>query len=170
MSTSTRRARAASGLATGYTMVELVVVLVLVGVLAAVAVPKMAVGLSIRDDAWRDGLLSAMRYAQKTAVSHRRMVCASVSNTQVVLTIASGNPATSCDTNLTGPNGNAAGSAFAASDNTAMTTVVSPSGVIYFQSDGRATTDGAGATTASRTLTPSGLTAISVIGETGHAE
>ena len=151
----------------GFTMVELVVVLMLVGVLAAVAVPKMGGLMGARDDAWRDGLLDAMRYAQKSAVSHRRLVCATVSNTQVSLQIATTNPASSCDASLMGPSGN---NVFASSGTSTMTTAVSPAGVIFFQSDGRVTTDAAGATTADRTLTPLGLSAIAIIGETGHAE
>lgn len=151
----------------GFTMVELVVVVMLVGVLAAVAVPKMAAVMGARDDAWRDGLLDALRYAQKSAVSHRRLVCATVSNTQVTLQIATTNPASLCDASLTGPS---ASNVFASSGTSAMTTTVSASGVIYFQPDGRATSDGAGNTTADRTVTPSGQSPISIIGETGHAE
>lgn len=149
-------------------MVELVVVMVLVGVLAAIAVPKMAAALGSRDDAWRDGLLDALRYAQKSAVSHRRLVCVTVGNTQVTLQIATTNPATSCDANLVGPT-NSTG-VYASASNSAMTTTVAAAGVIYFQPDGRSTTDGAGSSTASRTITPQGLSALTVIGETGHAE
>ena len=151
----------------GFTMVELVVVLMLVGVLAAVAVPKMGGLMGARDDAWRDGLLDAMRYAQKSAVSHRRLVCATVANTQVSLQIATTNPASSCDANLAGPAGN---HVFASAGTASMTTAVAPAGVIFFQPDGRVTTDGAGTATANRTVTPAGLSAITVIGETGHAE
>lgn len=151
----------------GFTMVELVVVLMLVGVLGAVALPRMQGLLSFRDDAWRDGLLDAMRYAQKTAVSHRRLVCMTVADRQVTLQMATANPATSCNATLAGPAG---GSVFATSANTNMLTSVAPSGVIFFQPDGRSTTDGAGTTPTNRIISPSGLTPLSLIGETGHAE
>lgn len=152
----------------GYTMVELVMVIVLASILAAVALPKLQVATNIRDDIWRDGLLSGVRFAQKSAVSHRRLVCATVADTQITLQIASANPATSCDTDLIGPSG---AGVFARSGNGSTKTTVSPSGVIYFQPDGRVTTDGAGTTVASRTLTITGVgTAIGIVGETGHAE
>lgn len=153
----------------GYTMVELVVVLVLVGVLSAFALPKMQSAMGVRDDAWRDGLLSGLRYAQKTAVSHRRLVCATVSNTQLTLTIASVNPATACNTALAGPSGTTG--AHATSSNSAATTSVAPGGVIYFQPDGRVTSDGAGLTASSRVITTSGVSAtIQITGETGHVQ
>jgi MSHA pilin protein MshC len=157
----------------GYTMVELVVVMVLVGVLAAFTVPKMGAALASRDDAWRDGLVTALRYAQKTSVSHRRLVCVTVTNTDVTLNIASSNPSTTCNFKLWGIAGNGSGSTnapFATSSNSSMTTAVSPTGVIYFQPDGRSSTDAAGTTIASRTITPAGLSAITVNGETGHVD
>lgn len=152
----------------GYTMVELVVVLVLVGVMAAFALPKLQNLMSLRDDTWRDSLIGGLRYAQKSAVSHRRLVCATVSNTQLTLTIASANPASACDTNLSGPTGSTG--IYATSASSTMATVVAPSGVIYFQPDGRVTSDGAGGTVASRTITATGVTAITLIGETGYVE
>lgn len=152
----------------GYTMVELVMVIILASILAAVALPKLDIATNIRDDIWRDGLLSGLRYAQKTAVSHRRLVCATVADTQVTLQIASANPATACDTDLTGPSG---AGVFARSGSGSTKTTVSPAGIVYFQPDGRVTTDGAGTTVASRTLTITGVaTAISIVGETGYAE
>jgi len=152
----------------GYTMVELVMVIILASILAAVALPKLNVATNVRDDIWRDGLLSGLRFAQKSAVSHRRLVCATVSDTQISLQIASANPATACDTDLIGPRSTGV---FATSGSGSTQTAVSPAGTIYFQPDGRTTTDGAGATVSARTVTITGVgTAIAITGETGHAE
>lgn len=160
-------ARTSPRLQRGFTLTELIVIIVLVGVLGASVLPKLQATVALRDDAWRDALLGAIRYAQKTAVSHRRLVCVSVDNTSVTLSIASSNPASSCNLSLTGPTGNAA---FASSDNTAMLTSVSPAGVLFFQPDGRVTSDGAGTTATDRTISLSGTSSIVVRGETGHVQ
>lgn len=152
----------------GYTMVELVVVMVLVGVLSAVALPKLGVLTSVRDDAWRDSLVAGLRYAAKSAVAQRRLVCATLSNTQLTLTVASANPASSCSNNLFGPDGS---NVFATSQNTGATTTMTPAGTIYFQPDGRSTSDGAGLTPADRSISPTGASGtVLLIGQTGHVE
>lgn len=151
----------------GFTMTELIIIMVLVGILAVTVMPRVQATIGLRDDSWRDGVVTALRYAQKTAVSHRRLVCAAVADTTVTLTIAAANPATACNQALTGPTGTAA---FATSDNPAMLTTVTPAGVLYFQPDGRVTTTGAGTTSANRTITLTGTSAITLRGETGHVE
>lgn len=150
---------------TGFTLPELVAVLILVGVLAAVAMPKLDAGLSLRHDAWHDEVVSALRHARQTAVSHRRLVCASVGTTSVSLTIAAANPATACTASLPGPDG----SAIHASTSSGSASL-SPAGTIYFQPTGRATSDGAGNSVSSRSIAITGSDTITVIGETGHVE
>jgi MSHA pilin protein MshC len=147
----------------GFTLIELVTILILVGVLAAVVMPKFDTALSLRNDAARDEALGALRYAGQTAQSHRRLVCADVSATAVTLRIASARPASTCGSALNGPNG---GSAFTANAG-AATFTLSPSGTMYFQPDGRVTSDGAGATVSARTMTISGANSLSIGGETG---
>ena len=164
VSSSDRRSRRGQR---GYTLSELIAVLVLTGVLAAFVMPKLGAGLSLRDDAWRDQVVAALRHAHQTAVSHRRLVCVSVGSTSVSVSVAATNPASSCTATLTGPDGSASfGSS--ASGNTAT---VSPAGALYFQPSGRVTSDGAGSTVSDRSVAFSGLDAtqnITVVGETGH--
>jgi len=57
-----------------------------------------------------------------------------------------------------------------ATASTSPGTAVSPAGTLYFQPDGRVTSDGAGNTAANRTITANGIASISIVGETGHVE
>lgn len=151
----------------GFTMVELIMVMVMVSVVAVFVLPKLDSALGMRDGAWHDEVLSTMRYAQKSSVAHRRLVCATVAGTSITLTIATVNPASACTASLTGLNGTAV---FASTSNSSAATAVSPVGVIYFQPDGRVTTDGAGASSATRTISMSGADSVTVNGETGHVQ
>lgn len=144
-------------------MIELVAILILVGVLAAVAMPKLDTAVSMRNDTARDEVLAALRYAGQTAQSHRRLVCADVTATAVTLRISSTRPASTCDSALPGPNG---GTTFTSNPG-AATFTLSPSGTMYFQPNGRVTTDGAGNTASARTLAITGVSSVSIGGETG---
>jgi MSHA pilin protein MshC len=73
----------------GFTMAELVIVMVVTGVLAAVAVPRMLDTDQLSARGARDFLAAAVRYAQKSAVAMRRNVCVAVATTQVTVTYAS---------------------------------------------------------------------------------
>jgi MSHA pilin protein MshC len=148
----------------GFTLPELIGVMILVAVLAAVALPKFDAAISLRGDAWRDEVVSALRHAHQTAVSHRRLVCAVVGATTVTLTIAANNPASACTASLPGPDG---GSAYTTATG-GTTASVSPAGTLYFQPSGRVTSDGAGNTASDRSITIGTTTTVVVVGETGH--
>jgi MSHA pilin protein MshC len=148
----------------GFTLVELVAVLLLVAVLAAVVAPKMDVALALRGTAWRDQVLAALRLAASTAHSHRRLVCADVATGSVTLRLATANPATSCNQALPGPDGSAS---FARAAN-APATAVSPAGTLYFQPDGRVSSDGAGNSLADRSISVAGEPDITLVAQTGH--
>jgi MSHA pilin protein MshC len=70
----------------GFTMVELIMVIVILGILAVVAIPRMDTS-GYRALEFHDRTVSALRYAQKTATSHRRMVCVAFTAMTVTLTI-----------------------------------------------------------------------------------
>ena len=150
----------------GFSLPELVAVLLLVGILSVVAIPKLQGALSFRDDGWRDQIVAALHYAHKVAISHRRLVCASVAANGVTLSIASANPALGCNTSLLGVDGQA----LAADSLGAAAASISPGGPLYFQPSGRVTTDGAGSSAATRTITLAGQAPVVLVGETGHVE
>src|SRR5258706_7114390 len=92
----------------GFTMVELVVVMILVGILAVVAMPKMASINFYNTVGFADRVMGSIRYAQKQAIAKRRNVCVSINATGslVSFTFASAaGVAAPCDSNLTRPAG-----------------------------------------------------------------
>lgn len=153
----------------GFTLVELITVLIVLGVLAVAVLPRLNDVSDMQAMGYRDQVVAALRHAQKSAVSHRRMVCATLAGGAVTLTVASANPANSCSAaTLNGPGG---GSAYASSpDPVAISASAAPAGPIHFQPSGRVT-DSAGTIT-DYTITVSGLTgnAITVVGSTGYVD
>jgi MSHA pilin protein MshC len=75
--------------ALGFTLAELVIVIVIAAILAAIAIPQF--NLREIDAAWfHEQVRSGVRYAQRTAVAQRRCVFVSVTPTQ--LSLLYGNP------------------------------------------------------------------------------
>ncbi len=93
--------------ARGFTLIELIMVIVIMGVLAVFAAPRLFNSDDFYARGFHDETLALLRYAQKTAIAQRRTVCVAFASSSVTLTMAA-NPATSdCATaaTLTGPNG-----------------------------------------------------------------
>lgn len=62
----------------GFTMIELVAVIVVVGVLAAVGLPRLAGNNVFDQRGFRDQLGATLRYAQQQAIAKRREVCVAI--------------------------------------------------------------------------------------------
>lgn len=88
----------------GYTLVELVTVVVLLGILAAVAVPSLSGTRAIDDAGFVQDVRSALRHAQRSAVAQRRTVCVAFAAASVSFTIAA-SAGGACTAGLVGPGG-----------------------------------------------------------------
>lgn len=71
----------------GFTMVELILVIVLIGVLAAVGIPRLMGEDFTKAVVFGDQVASTLRQAQKTAVARRRLVCVETTATTLRLRI-----------------------------------------------------------------------------------
>ena len=95
----------------GFTLIELVVSLVIIGVMAVVIIPRWNGTSGFGERAFRDRVVASLRYAQKAAIATRRTTCASFSPSpaSVSFRISTNNGATDCSTGsaLVGPDGNA---------------------------------------------------------------
>jgi MSHA pilin protein MshC len=147
--------RRAGHLARGFTLVELIIVIVLMGVLAVVAAPRIFNSTDFYARGFHDENLALLRYAQKTAVAQRRTVCVSFTVGTVssaVLRTASAEAVGTCNVDLVGPRGDTPGK------------ITSRSGVNYsatpvtlgFDGLGQPLDNSGGVLTAARTITVGG--------------
>jgi MSHA pilin protein MshC len=119
----------------GFTMVELIVVMIIIGALAAIGIPRLMGDKSSEAAVFGDQVVSGLRRAQKIATGHRRVVSANVGPKAVVLRV-----------NASGSNWialNGIGDDDYATTDSALTV---STGSLFFQPDGRITTDAGGTT------------------------
>ena len=90
----------------GFTLVELIMTMVIIGILAAVVAPRF-LGVDVfKSRGFSDQVQATLRYAQKEAIAQHRNVCVAMTASKITLTIANAIPslATSpCNTNLVLP-------------------------------------------------------------------
>lgn len=89
----------------GFTLVELVGVMIIIGILAVAALPRLFDKQVFESRGFHDELLAALRYAHKTAIAQRRSVCVIFGAGSATLRIASAAGSNTCDRDLRSPTG-----------------------------------------------------------------
>lgn len=93
-----RRVRLPRRRTAGFTLVELVTILVVAAILAAIAAPRFFNRLSFEERGFRDQSIAAVRYAQRVAIAERRNVFVVIGENQLQLCYDAG-----CATPLLNP-------------------------------------------------------------------
>src|ERR1035437_3175100 len=101
----------------GFTLIELIMVMVMLGVLAVFAAPRIFNSDDFYARGFHDETLGLLRYAQKAAIAQRRTVCVVFAAGSATLSIASNAPTASTPTptcspssSLIGPRGESSAS------------------------------------------------------------
>ena len=91
----------------GFTLVELIVAMIVAGILATTVLPRLAGNHGFEERGFRDEIAAALRYAQKSAIAARRLVCVNFSATGLTVRVANAANAANCTAgaDLIGPNG-----------------------------------------------------------------
>lgn len=137
-------------------MVELITVMILVGVLAAVGIPRLMGDDTTAPAVFRDQVTSALRTAQKAAVARRRTVCATTSASGVQLRISTAPGTSNCNARFD----DIADDAY--NSRSTRVTMQNPTPQLFFRPDG--------SVSASATGTPLALHTIAILssGTTAH--
>lgn len=137
---------------TGFTVIELVMVILMLSILSVVVMSKFWDNSTFQARGFADQVLSTLRYAQKSAIAQHQNVCVNLTATAITLKIVGGLPCTT-DLNLPGTQSNSLTAPSGITLNPAMS--------LTFDALGRAGT--------TAIITVSGVTpAITVEAETGY--
>src|ERR1019366_1189870 len=72
----------------GFTLIELIMVMVIVGILAVVVAPRFFDTNVFKSRGFADQVQASLRYAQKEAIAQRSNVCVAMTTSTITLTIA----------------------------------------------------------------------------------
>lgn len=153
--------------ATGFTLIELITIILVMAILAAVAAPRFMQRAAFQERGFQDATRSILRYAQRVAIAERREVCVALTPATVALTL---NPlpaaGAACTAIVTAP-GESGPYVIAAPPGVAL---AFPNPVFPFNALGQPIDDATGATLPDQViaLPGSSLPAITVFGQTGY--
>lgn len=140
----------------GFTTVELVTVIVIAAILAAVALPRYFDNNAFESHGFYDQVISTLRYAQKAAIAQNRNVCVVFAANPASVTLTQVAAGGACPgTALASPDGQATYSI--SSNNASFTTI--PANFSF---------DALGRPSASGVIAVQNVTAITVEAETGY--
>jgi len=71
----------------GFTMIELIMVMVMIGILAVVALPSFDLLKGFDEIGYRDKVKAALEYTRKAAVAQRRYSCVTLASNNLTVTI-----------------------------------------------------------------------------------
>ena len=169
-------ARAGRRRVRGFTLIELIMVIVMLGVLAVFAAPRMFDSSAFNARGLHDITLSYLRYAQKTAIAQRRTVCVGFTGNSVSLRIAKNPGVFDCaganGDVLNGADGKASGSvsgvSYAAATVGGVTCLATPAGFNFDALGQPVNTSGTPIATAQCMQVANAANAITVEAATGY--
>jgi MSHA pilin protein MshC len=155
----------------GFTLVELITVMIIVGIMAAIVAPRFFNTNTFQSRGFADQVQATLRYAQKEAIAQRRFVCVSfLANNSITLTYGTDN--TCASGTLASPSG----TAYPLTSNNAIFSPV-PAAGFSFDCLGRPRTinapvgacgDANGVLVANQTVQVQNATLITIERETGY--
>ena len=81
----------------GFTLLELVVVMIVAGILSATVLPRFGGRTCFEERGFRDETLAALRFAQKSAIASRRLVCVTFAASGLTARVANAPGAANCE-------------------------------------------------------------------------
>lgn len=144
----------ADGNQRGFTLVELVMTMVIIGILGAVVAPRFFDADAFKARGFADQVQASLRYAQKGAIAQNRTVCAAFTSNSVTLSIGA---TTACGTPLQSPTGDAS------------YVINAPSGIVFSATPAAFSFDALGRPSLAQIINVTGATnAITIEAGTGY--